>query len=369
MFDIHFRDPGCAARTGILHTPHGDLETPLFLPVGTRSSVKAVGADELPNTGTVAVIANAFLLSLRPGSGAIGKLGGIHRFMGWGGGVFTDSGGFQMIRQGFLEKLDDEGILFRSPYDGKKVLMTPERCRDIQHDLGSDVAMALDVCPPHGAPREEVKEAVRRTVLWADRFWRSPPESDQLIFSIVQGGLDRDLRRSCLDELLEMPFHGLAIGGLSIGETKSEMFRVIDSLVECIPPDLPTYLMGVGSPEDILEAVSRGIDVFDSAFPTRNARHRTLFTSRGSINVRRSRFGGDPGPIEPGCTCLACSHYSRAYLSHLFDMEEMLAWRLASIHNLTFIQQLIKNTKIAIEKGNLPQWKDKFIERYQSSEG
>jgi len=363
------RDRSSRARTGVLTTRHGELETPLFLPVGTKASVKAVGGDELGSTGSISLIANAFLLSMKPGVEIIENAGGLHEFMSWEGGIFTDSGGFQMIREGFLEKVTDEGIRFRSPYDGQRVMMTPELCRDIQLGLGSDVAMALDVCPPHDAGEDEVKEAVRLTINWARRFQPGPSTDGQLRFGIVQGGLDRGHRKECLDKILEVPFDGLAIGGLSIGEPKDVMFRVLDDLVPHMPDTHSRYLMGVGSPEDIIRSVERGVDIFDSVFPTRNARHRTLFTPNGKVNVRPSTFRNDPGAVQEDCPCMLCRKYSKSYLSHLFDVQEPLAWRLASLHNITFIQQVIKNMKMAIKEDRFSIWKEEFLRSYLSGGG
>ncbi|HIH44635.1 MAG TPA: tRNA guanosine(34) transglycosylase Tgt [Candidatus Methanoperedenaceae archaeon] len=350
MFELLSSDG--SARRGRLHTDHGTVETPAFMPVATKATVKTLVPEEISATGAGAIISNAFHLYLSPGVDTIRGAGGLHRFMGWDGVIFTDSGGFQMIRKDFKFKVTDEGIMYRNPRDGKKHLYTPQVCMRVQDALGSDVAMVLDECPPYGCSYQEAAASLRRTLAWAER---SGQRESGLRFAIVQGGMFIDLRRYSVEALDAMGFDGFGIGGLSIGEPKELTRTVLRLTLPLLPKDKPRYLMGVGSPRELVEAISLGVDIFDSAFPTRNARHQTLMTRDGNMDIGRSRFSGDFSPVDVSCECYTCRKYTRAYLHHLFREKEMLAFRLASIHNLHFIQSLVAEGRKAIEEGTFEQ--------------
>lgn len=362
MFQIKSEDK--EARTGVLHTLHGRIETPAFLPVATKGCVKTLGSEELLKTKTQALIANAFLLYLRPGVEVISMAGGLHSFMKWRKGLFTDSGGFQMLRKDFLLGVSKKGVTFRSPYDKSRHLFTPEKCVEVQENLGSDIAMALDDLPVYGSSYERTAESVARTVEWAKRC-REVREGDEQLFSIIQGGIYKDLRRKCTEKLVELDFEGYGIGGLSIGEPKEAMLRTIGETLAFVPRDRPRYLMGVGSPIEILEAIALGIDVFDSAFPTRNARHNTAYTMQGQLNLSKGRYSRDFAPIEAGCNCMACRGYTRAYISHLLRVRETLGMKLVTVHNLYFLQELMRRAREAIKKGIFESFKSKIEREYE----
>ncbi len=351
------------ARVGVFETPHGPIHTPCFAPVGTQATVKTVTPHELEELGAELILANTYHLYLRPGAELIARLGGLHRFMGWNHPILTDSGGFQIFSLAHLRHLDDEGVTFRSHIDGSEHRFTPEKAIEVQELLGADIIMCLDECPdPHDRAYNE--EALRRTHAWAERCKAAHRRRDQALFGIVQGGIFPDLRAESIRFLQTLDFPGYAIGGLSVGETKEEMYATLDALMPLMPTDRPRYLMGVGTPEDILEAVARGVDLFDCVLPTRVARNGGLLTRRGRMNLRNARFAEDPNPIEPDCACYTCQHFSRAYLRHLFKAGEVLALRLATIHNLHFMLRLMDDVRAHIREGTYAQFKAAFLAQY-----
>jgi len=366
MFELIHRDKKTGARAGRLRTNHGTIDTPAFMPVATKGTVKTLTPEELYGMEAQAIISNAFHLFLSPGMEVIQRAGGLHEFMNWKRAIFTDSGGFQMIRKDFPFKITDEGITYKNPRDGKKYSYTPELCLESQKILGSDVAMILDECPAYGSEYSAVEASVERTVQWAKRSKNMGKNQGQLFFAILQGGTFAELRKRCAEELIEMDFDGYGIGGLSIGEPKEIMNEVLRYSVPLIPEDKPRYLMGVGSPVELLEAIESGVDIFDSAFPTRNARHESLLTSKGNIDVARNRFALDFKPISEDCGCYTCKYYTRAYLHHLFRESELLALRLASIHNLHFIQSLVKGAREAIMEDRFAEYRESFNQNYNS---
>ncbi len=357
-------DAATGARAGQLKTVHCIIDTPCFMPVATKATVKTLTPQELDAMGTQAIISNAFHLYLRPGAGIIEKAGGLHRFMNWYGSIFTDSGGFQIIRKDFPFKITDSGLIYKNPRDGKKYTYSPEECIHFQNLLDSDVAMVLDDCPPVDKDREYVCSSVKRTIEWAKRAKMAHGNEKQMIFAIVQGGLYKDIRERCVRALTDIGFDGYGIGGLSIGESKEDMNAVLRFTVPIIPREKPRYLMGVGSPLELLESIDMGIDIFDSAFPTRNARHETLMTKNGNIDIGRSIYSDDFNPIEYKCQCFTCRNHTKAYIHHLFRESELLALRLASIHNLHFMQSLVKDARLAILEDRFAGFKAEFIESY-----
>jgi len=346
-FELHHTDAGCAARRSTFHTPHGAVEMPAFMPVGTRASVKGLEVEQIRETGAQMVLGNTYHLALRPGEEVVRELGGLHGFCGWDGPMLTDSGGFQLFSLAHRTKITEQGAAFRSHIDGSLLEMSPERSVEIQEALGADVAMVLDhVVALPNKPRV-VKDATERTVRWAKRSQQAATREDQALFAIVQGGLDDELRISCAGELAELEFPGYAVGGLSVGEPPADMYRVLDGVVPRLPADKPRYLMGVGRPEDLLEAIRRGIDLFDCVMPTRNGRNAMAFTDEGSLRLRNLKFERDPRPLQEGCPCPACRR-SRGYIRHLFMAGEMLGPILLSIHNLTYYQRLLADARAAI---------------------
>lgn len=358
MFKIIHRDGD--ARVGKLYTEHGIIDTPAFLPVATKGSVKTLSSEELSKTNTQALIANAFLLYLKPGVEVIAKAGNLHEFMHWNRCIFTDSGGYQMLRQGFLLGVGKKGVAFCSPFDETKHLLTPEKCIGIQQSLGSDVAMVLDDCPPYSSSYEHVQDSLSRTLDWAERCKKTHSSEKQILFAIIQGGVFKDLRVESAKKLVKLDFDGYGIGGLSIGEPKKIMFETLKHTMPLIPEEKPRYLMGVGSPAELLESISLGIDIFDSAFPTRNARHNAVYTKSGKYNVTKGRFAQDFSPLEKGCKCHACKNYSRAYVNHLLRVYETLGMRLVTMHNLHFIQNLMREARKAILRNEFEEFKNSF---------
>ena len=338
-----------AARRGRLHTPHGVIETPAFMAVGTQATVKGLTPAQLESIGTQVVLGNTYHLALRPGDAVIAELGGLHRFMHWNRPILTDSGGFQIFSLAANLKIDDNGAVFRSHIDGNLLSLTPEDAVRIQENLGSDIAMCLDVCPPFDATPAEHRIAIDRTLLWAERCRAVHRRADQAQFAIVQGGVDLDLRAECAARLVPMDFAGYALGGFSVGETTQQMTTALGPSAAMLPTDKPRYLMGVGRPEDIVLAVERGIDMFDCVLPTRNGRNATAFVEGGTLKLRNSRFKRDPAPIESDCDCPTCRHWSRAYLHHLFLAEEMLGPTLVSLHNIAHYNRLMATIRTAIE--------------------
>lgn len=357
MYKVIKEAKGSGARLGAVETPHGKFETPFFMPVATKASVKTLSPEEIEGTGSQVLISNAFVLHLEPGSEAICDMGGLHKFMNWNGGLFTDSGGFQILRHEFEPVLKEEGVQFRSPFDGTKHLMTPELVMEIQKNLGSDIAMVLDDCPEHGSSVERVEKAVKRTIAWAKQAKESHSAKGQLLFAITQGGIDDGMRRNCTRQLVEIGFDGYGIGGLSIGEPDEDMYRMLEISDDELPRDSARYLMGLGSPVQILEAVDRGVDIFDSVFPTRNARHRSVFTSTGRLNVKRNSFQGKNEPIEKGCDCYTCRNFTKAYIFHLIRAHEMLGMRLLTIHNLRYIQKFMQGIRNSLREGTFAEFK------------
>ncbi len=366
MMTGHFRIDAEAelARAGSLRLPRGgEVKTPLFMPVATKLTVKTLSSGELASTGTEAVITNGFLSSLEPGSDVIRSMGGMHSMMDWGGGIFSDSGGFQLIRKGFEPRIKDEGARMRSPFSGERVHITPESVVEMHVKHGVDVGMVLDHCPPHGASGEDLVIATGRTRVWAERSRvRIDDEGLRdllpvgggkmpLFFAITQGGIDLGLRERSTRDLVGLGFDGYGIGGLSIGEDKEDMFKALGASTSFVPRESPRYFMGVGEPRDVIRSVGLGVDIFDSVFPTRNARHRSVFVAQGRENIRSGRWKGKSGPIMDGCDCLACSRYSRGYLYHLFKAKEPLGPMLATIHNVRYMQNLVLAIRASILEG------------------
>jgi queuine tRNA-ribosyltransferase len=348
----------------MLHTPHGDVPTPIFCPVGTQATVKTLSPRELVELDAPMILGNTYHLFLRPGADLIARMGGLHRFMGWDRAILTDSGGFQVFSLQEMRRVDDNGVTFRSHLDGAEHRFTPERVIEIQEQLGSDIAMVLDECAePHDY--EYNVRAIRRTHLWAERCLKAHTRPDQAVFGIVQGGIFDDLRAESARVLTGMDFPGYAIGGLSVGESKEDMLRVLDGVVPLLPEDKPRYLMGVGAPEDLVEGVARGIDIFDCVLPTRLARNGAVFTPDGRMNLRNAAWKEDPRPIQEGCGCYTCRHFTRAYLRHLLMSGEVLGLRLNTIHNIHFILDLMRGIRRAIEDGRFAEFRQSFWSRYR----
>jgi queuine tRNA-ribosyltransferase len=362
MFEELHRCAGSGARTGRVTTPHGTFDTPVFMPVGTAGSVKAVDPEDLQGVGAEIILANTYHLFLRPGHETIRELGGLHRFMAWPGAILTDSGGFQVYSLATLRTITEEGVVFRSHLDGSEHALGPEKAMEIQEALGSDIVMAFDECAPFPADYEDVKQSVRRTTGWARRCRERGVGDGQALFGIVQGGMFRDLRLRSAEALMELDFDGYALGGLSVGEDRETRERVIAETVPGLPDDRPVYLMGVGTPEDIVEAVRLGVDMFDCVMPTRNARNGTLFTAEGRITIKNAQYARDERPVEEGCGCATCRRFSRAYLRHLFLAKEILAYRLNTIHNLYYYARLMEDIRKAIRDDRMEAFRGGFYE-------
>lgn len=366
-FDLHAVDPATGARVGTWHTPHGTVETPAFMPVGTLATVKGLTPDQLRQTGAQMVLANTYHLALRPGADVVAELGGLHRFMNWDGPILTDSGGFQVFSLAQLTKINDDRVVFRSHIDGSLLELTPERAVEIQEQLGADCIMCLDECPPHDATPEGMQTAVDRTTKWAARCREAQRRTDQALFGIVQGGIHREFRERSLQGLLPLDFPGYAIGGLSVGEEPALMYDTLDFTVPHLPADRPRYLMGVGRPVDLLEGVLRGIDLFDCVMPTRNGRNATAFTSAGVVKMRNLKHRTDLAPLDPECECPVCRQFSRGYLRHLFMAEEMLGPILLSWHNLAYYQRLLADLRQAIRAGKSQEFRAIQLARWTQS--
>lgn len=341
-------------------TAHGPVETPVFMPVGTQASVKSLSPEELEELGARIILGNTYHLYLRPGAERVARLGGLHTFMHWSGSILTDSGGFQVFSLAKIRKIEEDGVLFQSHIDGSTHLIRPETSISIQDQLGSDIAMCFDECTPYPVDYNYALQSMQRTVRWAKRCKDAKRRPEQALFGIVQGSVFLDLRKACLESLEEIGFDGYALGSLSVGESKEEMLNVLETMTPLLPQNRPRYLMGVGTPEDLVEGVRLGVDMFDCVMPTRNARNGTLFTSRGNLQIKNSRYAEDKDPIEPGCTCYTCQRFSRAYLRHLYIARELLAYRLNTIHNLHHYLSLMAAMRKAIEEGRFEEWRRGF---------
>ncbi|CAH2031654.1 tRNA guanosine(34) transglycosylase Tgt [Trichlorobacter ammonificans] len=359
-FHVLHQDAGCRARTGLLRTPHGDIPTPIFMPVGTAATVKAMRPENLVEAGARIILANTYHLYLRPGHRLVEQMGGLHRFMAWDRPILTDSGGFQVFSLAELRTITEEGVSFRSHIDGSRHLLTPELSIAIQQALGADVIMCFDECPPAEAERSYVERSLALTTRWAARSKAALSRRDQLLFGIVQGGRFPELRRRSLEELREIGFDGYALGGLSVGEEKAVMHEVMDACSDLLPTDHPRYIMGIGTPEDLVEAVWHGYDMFDCVMPTRNARNGMLFSSQGRINIKRKEYEADQGPIDPACGCYVCRTYSRAYLRHLFRSGEILASMLNTHHNIAWYLNLMERIRAAIASNSFAAFRQSF---------
>jgi queuine tRNA-ribosyltransferase len=353
-----------AARRGRLHTLHGDVDTPAFMTVGTQGTVKGLTPDQLRSAGARIVLGNTYHLALRPGDDLVAELGGLHRFMDWDGPILTDSGGYQIFSLTTCRTLDDRGATFRSHLDGSLLELTPERAVAIQENLGSDIAMCLDECPPADAAPERLRDAVRRTLLWAERCQAAQRRPDQALFAIVQGGTNLDLRGHCAEALVNLDFPGYALGGFSVGETMEQMTACLGPTTGLLPVQKPRYLMGVGRPEDLLAAIACGIDLFDCVLPTRNGRNAMAFTSDGPVRLRNARHRRAPAPLESDCPCPTCRRFSRAYLHHLFHAEEMLGPTLLSLHNVAFYCRLMAQARQAIQEGRWSAFRTLCLARW-----
>lgn len=351
-FELLATDSTSAARRGKLTTPHGVIDTPVFMPVGTRGSVKGLLPADVRNTGAQIILANTYHMSLRPGSELVAQVGGLHKFMNWDGAILTDSGGYQVFSLSELNKIDEDGVSFRSHIDGSPLRLDAATAMRIQNELGADIIMAFDQCPPSTADRKDVTAAVERTIRWAGQCKAVHARGDQALFGIIQGGLHHDLRRLCAERLAELDFPGYAIGGLSVGESHDQMIEVLTALEPHLPRAKPRYLMGVGMPVDIVAAVRAGVDMFDCVLPTRNGRNSYAFTPAGPLRLRNEKYRSDEQPLEPGCDCQACQGFSRAYIRHLFQAEEMLGPILVSLHNLRFYQRLMRDIRDLIPSGD-----------------
>jgi len=368
QFEILKKDVGSKARLGRMITRHGVVATPAFFPVGTQGTVKSLTPEELVEVGVEGILGNTYHLYLKPGHETIAKLGGLHRFIHWERPILTDSGGYQIFSLAKLRKITEEGVTFQSHIDGSEHLLTPEIVVEIQRALGSDIAMVLDECVPYPSSHEYVQDSSKLTTRWAERCLNAKRDSDPALFGIVQGGVHRDLREESAKDLTRLDFDGYAIGGLSVGEPKSIMQDVLEWTTPILPDSKPRYLMGVGTPEDILHAVMHGVDLFDCVLPTRNARNGTLFTSTGKISIKQAQYTEDSLPIDQTCGCYACRYYSRAYLRHLYLANEILSSRLNTIHNIYYYMDWMKRIRSAIEEGNLVQFYQAQQAKFNESE-
>ncbi|SKC70177.1 tRNA guanosine(34) transglycosylase Tgt [Maledivibacter halophilus] len=353
------------ARLGKLHTPHGVIETPIFMPVGTQATVKSMTPEELKEIESQIILSNTYHLYLRPGHKLVEKAGGLHKFMNWDRPILTDSGGFQVFSLGDLRKISEKGVEFRSHIDGSKHFISPEKAIEIQNSLGSDIMMCFDECAPYPSDREYVKNSLERTTRWAKRCKEAHKKTDtQALFGIIQGGMYKELREQSVKEITEIDFPGYSIGGLSVGEPKPLMYEILEYTTPLMPKDKPRYLMGVGSPDCLIEGAIRGVDMFDCVLPTRIARNGTAMTSQGRITIKQARYFDDFTPLDPECDCYTCKNYTKAYLRHLFKANEILSARLFSYHNLYFLLKLMKNIREAIRNDNLLDYRKEFFEKY-----
>ena len=357
------------ARYGILHTPHGDVEVPMFMPVGTLATVKTLSPEEVKEMGAGVILSNTYHLHLRPGEDIVQKAGGLHKFMNYDGPILTDSGGFQVFSLQENRKISEEGVEFKSHLNGDKLFFTPEKVIDIEENLGADIIMSFDECIPYPADEKYAKKSVERTLRWAKRGLEAHKREDQALFGIVQGGEFPELRKHCAEELVKMDFPGYSIGGTSIGEPKEVFSKMLDYSVPYLPQDKPRYLMGVGSIDYLLEGIAKGIDMFDCVLPTRIARHGTLMTSQGRVNIRRAQYQDDFSPLDPECDCYTCKNYTKAYLRHLYVADEAFGKRLLSIHNVRFLIHLMEEARKAIQEDRFGDFREEMLKKYGDKRG
>lgn len=364
-YELIKTDPRTKARRGRVTTPHGTIETPVFMPVGTAATVKAMRPEQVEETGAEIILSNTYHLYLRPGHEIVREAGGLHRFMNWNKSILTDSGGFQVFSLGAMRKISEEGVQFRSHIDGSKHMLTPEKSMEIQNALGSDIIMAFDECAPYPADRQYVKDSLERTTRWLKRCKDYHKNTEkQSLFGIMQGGMYADLRKQSAEEIVELDLPGYAIGGLSVGEPKPLMYEILDGCVDYLPKEKPRYLMGVGSPDCLFEGVERGIDMFDCVLPTRIARHGMAMTSVGRVNIKNAKYERDFTALDPNCDCYTCRNYSRAYLRHLFKADEILSSMLMTNHNIHFLVNTMKNIRKSIEEDRFLEYKKEFYDSY-----
>ena len=364
-YELVAEDRKTGARAGLLHTPHGVIKTPMFMPVGTQATVKTVTPEELEEMGAQIILSNTYHLFLRPGTELIHEAGELHRFMNWNKGILTDSGGFQVFSLGAMRKITEEGVYFRSFLDGSKQFLSPEISIRAQEDLGSDIAMAFDECIPYPADYEYARKSTERTTRWARRCIKAHQRTDRGIFGIIQGGMYKDLRKQSAMEISSLPFDGVAVGGLSVGEPHDLMYDILEETTQWMPKGKARYLMGVGTPDCLVEGVARGVDMFDCVFPTRVARNGMAMIHTGRMNMKNKQYERDFRPIEESCGCYTCRNYTRAYIRHLYKSEELLAFRLVTIHNLYFLLQFMRDMREAIVQGNFSEFREHFMEHYK----
>ncbi len=363
-FETIKQDSETGARAGILHTPHGDIETPVYMPVGTQATVKGVFPRDLKEAGSQIILANTYHLYMRPGDELVKKAGGLHKFMNWDKPILTDSGGFQVFSLAKLNNIKDDGVTFRSSVDGSKHFITPEKAIEIENNLGADIIMAFDQCSEYGADYKASEKAMKRTLNWLDRCYNYHKNENQALFPIVQGNVFKDLRKISLQETVPYAKYGIGIGGLSVGEPKEIMYDVLDELYPHYPTHIPRYLMGVGSPDCLVEGVYRGIDMFDCVLATRIARNGTALTSRGRVVVRNGKYKEDFTPLDPECNCYCCKNYTKAYLRHMINVGEMMGGMLISLHNITYLTNLMKGIRESILGGYFKEFRKEFYEKY-----
>lgn len=368
-FTLHKTSSDCPARRGQVTTAHGTFQTPIFMPVGTQATVKGVKPEELQAMGAQIILANTYHLFLRPGHELIRSFGGLHQFMNWPGPILTDSGGFQIFSLKDISKISEEGATFQSHIDGSKQFLSPELAVQVQEALGTDIMMALDTCIPYPATEKEAAEATRLTARWAHRCRQVQPDNKQLLFGIIQGGMYEAERQRAVEEIVDIGFDGYALGGLSVGEPRQQMYDLTEFTAALLPSSHAKYVMGVGTPEDLVECVFRGVDMFDCVMPTRNARNGMLFTSTGRLVIKNARFKDDPRPIDESCQCYTCRHYSRAYLRHLYMAREIMSSQLNTIHNLHFYLNLLNEMRQAIDEDRFSQFRSDFYARRQKNNG
>jgi queuine tRNA-ribosyltransferase len=364
-YELVAEDRKTGARAGLLHTPHGVFKTPMFMPVGTQATVKTVTPEELEEMGAQIILSNTYHLFLRPGTELIHEAGELHRFMNWNKGILTDSGGFQVFSLGAMRKITEEGVYFRSFLDGSKQFLSPEISIRAQEDLGSDIAMAFDECIPYLADYEYARKSTERTTRWAKRCIKAHQRTDRGIFGIIQGGMYKDLRKQSAMEISSLPFDGMAVGGLSVGEPHDLMYDILEETIQWMPKGKARYLMGVGTPDCLVEGVARGVDMFDCVFPTRVARNGMAMIHTGRMNMKNKQYERDFRPIEESCGCYTCRNYTRAYIRHLYKSEELLVFRLVTIHNLYFLLQFMRDMREAIVQGNFSEFREHFMEHYK----